>query len=252
MRKRLKENFSSELNLKDIHDYLVVPDLHGTYSIYKKVEDYIKSSVDSTRAIIFLGDYVDRGESGVVGRVRFKDAGSYYIIRDLIKLKKWAEDNKIKIIFLKGNHEVFYEEYYLKENKNIRREYPFLNDSMNCFDEVFKNDSNFYEEFINFLKNLKPYHFDKKYKYLFVHAGIDPDIKDFESQLKDESIYWIREKFLFSKKRINFTVIFGHTPFVKPFMKHDKIGLDSGVYKRDYFFMLKIDRENSRVIELSK
>jgi len=239
-------------NLEDIHNYLVIPDLHGTYSIYKKVESYIKNEVGKDRVVIFLGDYFDRGESGELFGKFYKDAGSYLVLKALIDLKKWATKEGIAMIFLRGNHELFYEDYYIHGNSKIVDEFIFLKDTIACFDDAFKLNCEFYDEFIDFLSQLEPYYIDKRYKYLFVHAGVDPDIKDPKLQLSDESIYWIREKFLFSKKRLNYTVIFGHTPFMKPFMKHDKIGLDSGVYKRDYFFMLKIDSQNSRVIKLTK
>ncbi|RUM66939.1 MAG: hypothetical protein DSZ06_02305 [Sulfurospirillum sp.] len=238
--------------LESKHKYLVIPDLHGTYSIYKKIEHYIKNHIDKDTIVIFLGDYFDRGEPGTVLEKEFKDAGSYLLVRDLINLKEWANSNQISMLFLKGNHEIFYEEYYLNDNKEIRDEFKFLDATMSCFDYVFKHDRSFYEKFISFLSDLVPYYVDKKFKYLFVHAGVDPDNKNFKSQVSDETIFWIRDQFLFSTKKLNFTVIFGHTPFSKPYMKSDKIGLDSGVYSRDYFFMLNINNENQKIIKLTK
>jgi serine/threonine protein phosphatase 1 len=253
MIKTVKSYFSTEPKIPlYTHKYLVIPDLHGIYTIYKKVEDYIKNETLDDRKIIFLGDYVDRGEEGDVYGKRFKDAGSYYIIRDLIKLKEWGEQNSRDIIFLRGNHEVFYEEHYINGQKEIYKDYKFLINSMECFDYVFEKEPEFYKLFLEFLENLRPYYIDEDYKYLFVHAGIDPENKNLQEQVDSGLIYWIRDKFLFSEKKLDYTVVFGHTPFIKPFMRKDKIGLDSGVYKRDYLNMLLVDNYNSKIIQLHK
>ena len=231
--------------------YLIIPDIHGTYSIYKKIEDLIKKS-EKDRVIIFLGDYLDRGESGEVFGKEFKDAGSYFVIRDLIELKKWADKNKREMIFLRGNHELFYEDYFLNNNKSIKDEYEFVAKTVEAFEYIFKKDKSFYDDFIEFLNDLKAYYLDEKYNYLFIHAGVDPDIKSLDKQVEEGIVYWIRDKFLFSKKRLDYTVVFGHTPFLKPYMRSDKIGLDSGVYKRDFFNILKIDKFDSKIIKLYK
>ena len=254
MLSKIKSYFSTPIELltDDTHHYLVVPDLHGIHSIYKRVEEYIKSEVEENRTIIFLGDYMDRGESGIVEGKAFNDVGSYLVMRDLIALQRWADTNGRKILFLRGNHEIFYEDYFIKKEKYPYKQYKFFKDSVDCLSYIFKKDQPFYHAFIEFLNNLQPYYVDEKYGYLFIHAGIDPHEKDLQKQAEDGLIYWIRDKFLFSEKKLPFTVIFGHTPFSKPFMRSDKIGLDSGVYKRGFLNLLKIDNENSKVIQLHK
>jgi serine/threonine protein phosphatase 1 len=249
----LKSLFTSVSDHKsEAHYYLVVPDLHGVHSIYKKVEAYIKEVCEENRTIIFLGDYMDRGEAGSLDGKYFKDAGSYLIMRDLIQLQHWAIEKRRKIIFLRGNHEVFYEDYYLKNKKYAEDEYAFFRESNACLSYFFEKDKKFYDDFLLFLHGLKPYYHDKKYAYLFIHAGIDPDEKDIDKQVKDGLVYWIRDKFLFSEKKLPYTVIFGHTPFSKPFMRSDKIGLDSGVYKRGFLNLLQIDNKDSKIIQLQK
>jgi len=249
----VKSYFSSDEQkiVADKH-YLVVPDLHGMHSIYKKVEAYIKNELDEKYTIVFLGDYMDRGESGERDGIHFKDLGSYLIIKDLIALQTWAEEQARSIVFLRGNHEVFYEDYYLHDDKYAYNEYAFFKNSVDTLAHFFKEDRAFYDAFITFLHNLQPYYHDETYDYLFIHAGIDPDEKDLDKQAEDGLIYWIRDKFLFTEKKLNYTVIFGHTPFSKPFMRSDKIGLDSGVYKRGFLNLLKIDNQDSKIIQLHK
>ncbi len=252
---QIKSYFSTQIKPKEgdsIHHYLVVPDLHGVHSIYKQVETYIKEEVEEKRTVIFLGDYMDRGESGKLDGKIFNDIGSYLVLRDLIALQKWAYTHDRKIIFLRGNHEVFYEDYYLHDKTYAYEDFKFFKDAVECLNHFFEKDKRFYDDFILFLNSLRAYHLDEKYHYLFIHAGIDPDEKDLDKQAEDGLIYWIRDKFLFSEKKLPYTVIFGHTPFSKPFMRSDKIGLDSGVYKRGFLNLLKIDNENSKIIQLHK
>ncbi len=245
-----KRYFNSDK--KRLCKYLVIPDLHGTYSIYQQVEDYIKNRIEEDRIIIFLGDYLDRGESGELFGKKFKDIGSYKVVRGLISLKEWAKTEQRELILLRGNHERFYEQYFIQNDKEIRKDFYFVDKALECIDEVMKHDNDFKESFITFLSELAPYYLDKESKYLFVHAGVDPKRKDLDEQAKDETLYWIRDEFLFSEKKLDYTVIFGHTPFLKPYMKSDKIGLDSGVYKRGFFNMLLIDGDDSKIIKLYK
>ncbi len=230
--------------------YLVVPDLHGTYSVYQKVEKYIKEEIDRERAVIFLGDYMDRGEPGVIDGEQFEDAGSYFTIRDLIALKKWAIEEEREMIFLRGNHELFFENFFIEGSINAYRQYPFFQQSVRALEYVFRKDQNFAEDFISFLKTLRPYYLDSKNGYLFVHAGIDPECKDLHAQVKNGSVYWIRDKFILSKKRLPYTVIFGHTPFFEPFIKKDKIGLDCGIYRTGQINLLQIDHSGRKIIKL--
>ncbi len=234
------------------HRYIVVPDIHGTYSIYKKVEKYIKKNLQNDQKIIFLGDYVNRGESGEIDGRKFKDIGSFLVLRDLLKFKTWADSRGIEVVFLRGNHELMLQEYYLEGGKGSYDEYDFVRNSVECLDYVFEKDRDFYEAFKEFLLNLKPYYMDELKRYLFVHAGLDPKIKSLQKQVENGAIYWIRDEFVFAKKRFKNIVVFGHTPFSSPFVKSDRIGLDSGVYKRSFMNLLEIDYENSKIVQIFK
>ena len=124
----IRSFFSSTqtVDKEQAHHYLVIPDLHGIHSIYKKVETYIKDYCEVHRTIIFLGDYMDRGEAGEIDGISFKDSGSYLIMRDLIALKEWAQKEGRKVIFLRGNHEIFYEDYFLHNKPYAKDEYGFF------------------------------------------------------------------------------------------------------------------------------
>ncbi len=230
--------------------YLIVPDIHGTISVLNRVEKFIKNECEEDRIIIFLGDYMDRGESGVVFGKEFYDAGSYHTLISLLSLQKWALQNKREIHFLRGNHEIFFEDYFLKKRTKAYEQYQFFNESVDALEFAFKKDPTLFAQFEKFLLNLSPYYLDKENGYLFVHAGVDFDVGSLQEQAKNGLIYWIRDKFIYSQKPLPYTVVFGHTPFSKPFIKENKIGLDSGIYNSGFINLLKIDDRCEKIIKL--
>ncbi len=251
MKKLFSSLFGSTKDGESFEKYLVVPDLHGTYSVWQRVETYIRQKVEKERAVIFLGDYMDRGESGEIEGRRFNDAGSYYTIRDIIALSKWAEAEGRRFIFLRGNHEIFFENFFIDGSITAYRQYPFFKDSVQAIEFVMQRDPSFTEDFLRFLRNLRPYFYDRKRNYLFVHAGIDPSSKDLDEQVRKGSVYWIRDKFILSNKKLPYKkVIFGHTPFFEPFLKKEKIGLDCGVYRTGHINLLQIDGEKFNIFNL--
>jgi serine/threonine protein phosphatase 1 len=247
--KKLLSNKKPKYVEKDCK-YLIVPDLHGTYSIYQKVDKYIREECEEDRIVIFLGDYMDRGESMEVFGEEFLDGGSYHTLNALLNLQIWAEEEDRKIHFLRGNHEIFFEDYFFKESLKPYNQYPFFRDSVEALEFAFDNNHTLYPMFERFMNNLLPYYLDKKNGYLFVHAGVDFSIGSLKEQAKKGTIYWIRDKFIYSDKKLPYTVIFGHTPFDEPYMKIDKIGLDSGIYDSGFINLLKIDGSNLKFLKL--
>ena len=92
--------------------------------------------------------------------------------------------------------------------------------SYGSFDNIMKVHGDFY-------KNLKFYYLTDK--YLFVHAGINPDYP-LEEQDEIDLVY-IRGAFFNHKHNLPQKIIFGHTEFDKPFISKDKIGIDLGCGK---------------------
>ncbi len=255
MRNIFSFEFTKSLGIKEDNTngkYLVIPDLHGRYSVYKNIEYFIKKKIEDDRHIIFLGDYMDRGESGRIFRRELEDVGSYFVMRDLIKLKKYLLKRGRRVTFLKGNHEIFFEDYYIKGDHTPYYEFDFFKRSVDAINFICKRNRFFMPSFIEFLKDLKPYYLDKKYKYLFVHAGIDPEGGNIDKQTKEGVIYWIRSRFIDSDKKLNYTVVFGHTPFSKPFITRDKIGIDSGIYRREFANLLIINQDSVEIKRIDK
>jgi serine/threonine protein phosphatase 1 len=188
-----------------------IGDIHGCLD---KLEDLI-SLIDPgpEDCLIFLGDYIDRGDS-VSGVIDF-----------LIDLA-----GRVPCVFLRGNHEDMFITF-LEFGSN--RTVFFANGGMKTVESYVKNERLTSNDQVArmlpdahrvFLSNLKWYHEDDD--YLYVHAGIKPGIV-IEKQDRYDLI-WIRDEFIFSPTGIKKKVIFGHTPFARPMVKPDKIGIDTG------------------------
>jgi len=132
------------IKIENISNCVIVGDTHGDYESSKIIIDkYIKD--DSVKYLIFLGDYVDRGQQQIEN------------INFLIEMKIQYPE---KLILLRGNHE-FYE---MNEN------YGFLYDVLGKYNE--KN----YDKYLEMFSKM-PIAFYSRHpiRILGVHGGIPVD-----------------------------------------------------------------------------
>lgn len=193
-----------KLNYRNI---FAIGDIHGCLDSLQRLLDILPIDWEKD-LVIFLGDYIDRGEN------------PRGVIEKIIELKK---NYPHRVITLKGNHEWMFERFL----KGIDIEVFLYNGGGKTLKQYYNPQKNMLEipeEHINFLKNL-PLYFEID-EYLFVHAGINPE-KELQYQ-KEEDLLWIRESFYLSDKSFSKVVVFGHTPFYEPFVKKDRIGIDTG------------------------
>lgn len=184
---------------------IAITDIHGELGKLNSLLDKLK--IQPTDTIVFMGDYIDRGPN------------SKGVIDKVISMGKIC-----KCVYLKGSHEYAYlnarkgDEYY---------DFLFWNyggvqtvESYGSFEEIYKIHG-------EFLDSLKPYYLTDK--YLFIHAGIRPQVP-FEEQ-KETDFYYIRSEFYSKKHNLPQKIIFGHTDFNEPQVQPDKICIDTGCGK---------------------
>ena len=201
--------------------YIAITDIHGELEKLESVLSKIDTHPDDI--FVFMGDYIDRGGKSreVVDRVI-----------------KQSETNKC--IYLIGSHE------YAMLHSKTDEYYKFLFDnyggpattkSYGGFENILKIHGNFY-------KNLKFYYLTDK--YLFIHAGINPNYP-LEAQNEVDMVY-IRDKFIYSKHNLPQKIIFGHTEFDKPYIDECKIGIDLGCgkYKNAHLCALILDKNGKQ------
>jgi len=186
----------------------VIGDIHGCLDMLNRLMDKIAWRPDKDH-LIFLGDYIDRGENpkGVVDYI--------------LALKRCSS----KVECLMGNHESMFLDYLSGKNGN-----SFLmnggGSTLKSYeaDKSSKLDSLIPPDHMAFYKSLKPY--IELQDYYIIHAGFHPGIEISKQKLKD--MLWIRSPFIYSDYDFGKKVIFGHTPFIKPLVMENKIGIDTG------------------------
>lgn len=187
-----------------------IGDIHGCLSHLENLFDLVNPDLDQHQ-LVFMGDYIDRGPNSA-GVVDF-----------IINLKK--KYNPENIICLMGNHERMFLDYL--EGKD---EMLFL---MNGGVTTTASYWGEYGDRLN--RRLPPGHWDfydslrlfyETDDYIFVHAGLKPGVA--LSNQQEEDLLWIRKEFISSDYNFGKRVIFGHTPMRAPYIRPNKIGIDTG------------------------
>lgn len=186
----------------------IVGDIHGCLQMLNRLLDLIPWRPGRDR-LVFVGDCIDRGphSRGVVD-----------CILGLMRM-----DPQVTCIL--GNHEAMLldylagidpELYLANRGGTTLREYQFH--------QTDGRGAVIPPDHMAFYRSLKPV-FELE-DYYVVHAGFRPGI-EFERQSVEDMV-WIREPFISSDCDFGKKVIFGHSPFPRPFLMENKIGIDTG------------------------
>ncbi len=213
-------------------EVFVIGDLHGSFQALEKL--LTKWNAQKQR-LIFLGDYINRGND------------SLQVIQ---RVKELVED--YDAVALKGNHELMFMEW-LKEPEKYAL--TFLNiggvptlQSMKTFvikeeptiDELIEGIKREHSQLLTWMENLPLYY--RWGQYFFSHAGINPFVRRGEESTEHE-LLWIRDDFTEFPHEAEDIVVFGHTPttnlnkdlssevWISPCCK--KIGIDGGILYPD-------------------
>jgi serine/threonine protein phosphatase 1 len=202
-----------------------IGDIHGYWKHLQALLKFINYS-QSTDRLIFLGDYIDRGDN------------PKKTLDIVMKLQK----ESLFTICLMGNHE----DIMLSNIKEDRRHSKGIWLSNGCEAtlsslglSLYTNLDKIDSEYIQFLESLKQIFIDEELKMVFAHAGVDPLKSVYEQDCFDvfRGPMWIRPDFYNNKNPApGYRVIFGHTPVynIKPglesvFWDKTKIGIETGI-----------------------
>ena len=217
-----------------------IGDIHGRHDLLERLIVEIEADAndlpaDTRVTIVFLGDYIDRGLQS----------------RDVIELFLSDRLDKFETVFLMGNHE----EALLKflEDESFGSQWVRYGGGETLYSYGFQPPntrgslgsheamaaaraawttlwSAFRERLpqahLDFYRSLKPYH--SAGDYLFVHAGLRPDISISEQSTRD--MLWIRDEFLDDTRQFSHLIVHGHTPAEDVFQDNRRIGLDTGAF----------------------
>ncbi len=217
-----------------------IGDIHGRADLLITLMEKIK--VDSANLpegthvqIVFLGDYIDRG-------LQSRNVVDYFLGDKL---------DGFETIFLMGNHEEALLRFFDDENfgkqwvrygggetlysygfqpPNTRASlgsHETMIAAQNAWTRVWEG---FREKLpkphLEFYRNLKHYHIAGD--YLFVHAGLRPQVALEEQTQRD--MLWIRDEFLDDREQFSHLIVHGHTPTEDVVQDGRRIGLDTGAF----------------------
>lgn len=208
-----------------------VGDVHGRADLLSRLIETIGRDAETLApelkpAIVFLGDYVDRGPD------------SKSVIDQLIAL---AASGRFEVRALKGNHEETllaflndpgfgpaWEDFGGKQtlasygvaSPTPRAQSADWESTRIAFGEALPPE---HRAFFSNLELMAVYG-----DYAFVHAGVRPGIA-FDAQ-NERDMLWIRDEFLQAKGPFDKVIVHGHTPATAPFLGPFRIGIDTGAY----------------------
>ncbi|MBM4284891.1 MAG: serine/threonine protein phosphatase [Deltaproteobacteria bacterium] len=203
-----------------------VGDIHGCRGHLERLLDVVQPDLSRDR-LVFMGDYIDRGPD------------SRGVVDYILGLQKINPPEHI--ICLKGNHEAMLLDYLADREMEL-----FLfNGGLSTIREYGgrRGDPGSALELppdhLAFFRGLRNYY--EPPDYIFVHGGLRPGVPLAEQA--EEDLFWIRGEFIASFEDFGRRVIFGHTPFRRPLVMPNKIGIDTGAVYGNLLTCLKLPEE---------
>ena len=213
--------------------YYVIPDIHGCNRLLQKALAEIRWQNSEGGKIIFLGDYIDRGEDnlGVIKTV-------------MNPPEKW------EFVCLLGNHERIFTDAYFRKSSFYDYEAAkdlagFPRNDYAIYDHVHHRIN---RNIIEWMDNLKLFHVEDQ--NVFVHAYYD-DTKSPDQQ--DESTcVWQRmgdfETYHNDKQRLY--MVHGHTPRKNgPIKSPNRLNLDCGAVFYNRLVVAKFQKNVQGAVE---
>jgi diadenosine tetraphosphatase ApaH/serine/threonine PP2A family protein phosphatase len=223
-----------------------VGDIHGRSDLLAELLADIAADAAgedaAKKTLIFVGDYVDRGPDS----------------RGVVEALLQALPEGFSTHFLKGNHEALLldflddpgrlDHWRVNGGEATMRSYGVDVESLKGAPSEAWRDA--------FMAALPPAHFDfyRHLKldvtlgdYLFVHAGVRPDVP-LHAQ-NDQDLIWIRDEFLDATEPFGKIVVHGHTPVREPVVRSNRIGIDTGAVFSGRLTALRLQNDDWRFLQ---
>lgn len=187
----------------------VIGDIHGCSTELQSLLEKLPLSLNSK--IVFVGDYVDRGEN------------SKEVIEIILNLKNYYD-----VVTLMGNHEAMFLDFIQDPGSTDAGAFIYNGGSATLASYATQKGNYLIpDEHVAFLRNLKL--FSQTEKYFFVHAGVpDVPLDRVIPALHKNDLLWVRESFHNSKFNWNKLIIHGHTPVQKVEVTSKRVNVDTG------------------------
>jgi serine/threonine protein phosphatase 1 len=204
-----------------------IGDVHGRADLLAVLLDRIDRDLKSRPIAepiqVFVGDYIDRGPD------------SRLVIDLLI-----ARQRHHKMVFLKGNHEVYAWEFLsdpslLSDWMKIGAIPTLVSYGVKPASRVDPQSGQ--ETAIAFRQAMPDSHcrflegLSLSFTcgdYFFTHAGVRPGVP--LQKQSNEDLLWIRDDFLLHEGEFGMIIVHGHTPAMEPDIRQNRINIDTGAY----------------------
>jgi serine/threonine protein phosphatase 1 len=223
-----------------------IGDVHGRADlldrVLSRIDGDLTASPVSRSMQVFLGDYIDRGPA------------SREVLDRLIERGRSSPT-----VFLKGNHEAFVSSFL--QNPGVLGEWrrfggletlisyglrPSVNpDSTEQAELAGALKSAIPNTHLFFLRTLRTSYTCGD--FFFVHAGVRPGVP--LARQRHDDLLWIREEFLLHEGDFGKVIVHGHTPVPQPEIRPNRINIDTGAYATGRLTCLKIEAEQTMVLE---
>ena len=219
-----------------------IGDIHGRLDLLAAIHDRVVADARQrsaqNRLVVYLGDYVSRGEDSrrVVDRVLEWLPEGF----ERITLKGNHEDLLLRFLagepdvgqhwFDYGGHETL-ASYGVAIADRQARDEASVAALRNCFETALP------QSHLDFFRSLPASH--RAGDYYFVHGGVRPGVPLAEQNEHD--CMWIRKSFLDSDADHGAVVVHGHSIFKAPVVRHNRIGIDTGAYRSGVLTCLVLD-----------
>jgi serine/threonine protein phosphatase 1 len=203
-----------------------VGDIHGRadllIEIIERIDDDLRRRPIGYAVEVYLGDYVDRGPH------------SRSVI-DLLAVR--LVENRA--VCLRGNHEAVLEDFLrgpanfvhwqqLGGLQTLASYGVFLNSDIETEVDLHRRFVRTFPRAHQLFLQCLRYHFCCG-DFLFVHAGIRPNVPIEQQDLED--LLWIRHEFLDSTQDHGKFIVHGHTPVPHPDIRRNRINIDTGAWR---------------------
>lgn len=224
-----------------------VGDIHGRADLLRVMHDLISADAGSAgecrKVVVYLGDYVDRGENS----------------RQVIDLLLENPLPDFENVYLMGNHEEMLLDFL--DDTDVASQWMQNGGGATLFsygvgmpggaggttrNQVIQAQlmENLPGAHLEFLRGLKMYH--EAGGYLFVHAGISPEVPFLEQGAED--LLWIRDDFLNSEADFGKCVVHGHSIVPEPVILSNRIAIDTGAFYSNRLTCLVLEGDEQRFL----
>lgn len=211
-----------------------IGDVHGCAAhlayLHRQIAADLTVSPVLRATVVHLGDYIDRGvdSAGVLEQL----------------LSPPAALARCEMVNLRGNHEAMLLAAF--DGDDLAEAIWLANGGHAALQSWGADSTNWRSAIprrhVELLRGTR--HLHEQGGYLFVHAGINPDLP-LEDQSKDE-LLWIREPFLSFDGQLSHVVVHGHTPTETPTVRAHRIGIDTGAVFGGQLTCLVLQRQQLR------